>query len=436
MTNPDQNPAPAPEAAPLADPQKPLSIKVFGIGTAGVNAMENLIRTENSSMSFVAVITDAQSLAATSASDKVHLETRLLRGLGTGGDPERGRGVAEEHFPRLKSLCEGVDVVFLIAGLGGGAGTGISPVLARAAKEAGALVLGFVTVPFECEGSRRQVLAQQGLERLQAAADGVVRLQNQRIFKLIDENTSVLDTFRITNEMLADGVRGLSRLLTHRGLIDIHFSDLCELVRDRHSESAFAVAEAMGPTRSREVTDKLLAHPLLDDGKVLCGADVVMISLMGGPDLTMAEVNRVVQDIGKHCEEAQVMLGAAIDPRFSERLSVTLIASAKPGGISEVRPRPGTAENIDAQLLPKTDAPRHGSRFAAPAPSLSQEQLERLLSRQGGGTRGRKAGNRLRQGQLPLDIIAKGRFDKGEPTIHKGEDLDVPTYVRRGMSLN
>src|ERR1035441_1040583 len=234
-------------------PEKSFSLKVVGVGGAGVNVMELMLKSAPPGVGFVAVNTDPQSLAASSASDKVQLETQLLRGLGTGGDPDVGRALAEEQLPRLKSLCEGVDVIFILAGLGGGAGTGISPVLARAAKEAGALVLGFVTTPFACEGSRRQRLAQQGLAELKSSADGVICLPNQKVLKMIDENTSVLETFKITNELLADGVRGIWRLLVHKGLIEIHFPNLAGLIRDRHTESAFAVAEAMGPTRSRDV---------------------------------------------------------------------------------------------------------------------------------------------------------------------------------------
>ena len=221
---------------------------------------------------------------------KIHLETKLLRGLGTGGDPERGRAIAEEQFATLKTACEGADVILIVAGLGGGAGSGISPVLARAAKETGALVLAFVTLPFVCEGNRRQQQAQQSLEQLKSVADGVICLPSQKTFKLIDENTSVLDTFRITGGLLVEGVRGVWRLLTRPGLIQIHFDDLCALVRDRHSESAFAFVEAAGAARSREVVEKLLAHPLLDEGRALAESDAVLVSLMGGKDLTMAEV--------------------------------------------------------------------------------------------------------------------------------------------------
>ena len=158
---------------------------------------------------------------------KIHLETKLLRGLGTGGDPERGRAIAEEQFATLKSACDDADVVFIIAGLGGGAGSGISPVLARAAKETGALVLAFVSLPFACEGNRREQQARQGLEQLKSVADGVICLPSQKIFKLIDENTSVLDTFRITGGLLIEGVRGIWQLLARPGLIQVHFSTIC-----------------------------------------------------------------------------------------------------------------------------------------------------------------------------------------------------------------
>ncbi len=420
-------------------PAKHISIKLFGVGGAGVNVLELLLKASLPGVGFVAVNTDPQSLAASSALEKVQLETQLLRGLGTGGDPDVGRALAEEQLPRLKPLCEGVDVIFILAGLGGGAGTGISPVLARVAKEAGALVLGFVTTPFACEGTRRQRLAQHGLTELKAAADGVITLPNQKVFKMIDENTSVLETFKITNDFLAAGVRGVWRLLMRKGLIDIHFADLAALLRDRHGESCFAAAEAMGPTRSREVMDKLLAHPMLDGGQMLAESRAVLVSLIGGPDLTMAEVNRVMEQVNRQCEHAQVIMGAAIDQSFNERLAVTLIAACEsadgpPLGESSGA---GDTEDLAAQLLPHSTKPRHRSRFVPPAPTLPPEQVQQLLTRQSRtGSRPRKSAATMRQGQLPLEIVSKGRFDKSEPTIHKGEDLDVPTYIRRGVALN
>ncbi len=413
--------------------------KIFGVGNAGVSLLEAMNGGDFAGAGFVVVNTDASSLAASAAALKIHLETKLLRGLGTGGDPERGRAIAEEQLATLKTACEGVDVIFIVAGLGGGAGSGITPVLARAAKETGALVLAFVTLPFACEGNRRQQQAQQSLEQLKSVADGVICLPCQKTFKLIDENTSVLDTFRITGDLLVEGVRGVWRLLTRPGLIQIHFNDLCALVRDRHSESAFASVEASGPARSREVVEKLLNHPLLDEGRALAESDAVLVSLMGGKDLTMAEVGRVMEQISRHCEHAQIIMGAAVDEGFKARLSVTIIASKQTGAMPAAESLAGAAflatAGDFAEPMVSRGSGRSTSRCIPPAQSLTPEQREQMLARHGNG-RGRKVVAKMRQAQLPLAIISKGRFDKSEPTIHKGEDLDIPTYIRRGVALN
>jgi cell division protein FtsZ len=369
---------------------------------------------------------------------KIHLETKLLRGLGTGGDAERGQAIAEEQFSTLKTVCAEADVILIVAGLGGGAGSGISPVLARAAKETGALVLAFVTLPFMCEGNRRQQQAQQSLQQLKSVADGVICLPNQKAFKLIDENTSVLDTFRITGGLLVEGVRGVWQLLTRPGLIQIHFDDLCALVRHRHSESSFAFVEASGAGRSREIVEKLLVHPLLDEGRALAESDVVLVSLMGGKDLTMAEVNRVMEQIGRHCENAQIIMGAVVDEELKNRLSVTVIvakhnAAVSPG--SSAAPTPvATSGDEGVPMTPRGATARSGTRCAAPVTTFNLDQREQLLAKNSG--RPRKAASKMRQEQLPLAIISKGRFDKSEPTVHKGEDLDIPTFVRRGVALN
>ena len=412
------------EAAP-----KP-AIKIVGVGGAGVLLLDTLNAEEFAGAQFAAINTDAASLAASSATVKIHLETKLLRGLGTGGDPERGRALAEEQFSTLKSACDGANVVLIIAGLGGGAGSGISPVLARAAKETGALVLAFVTLPFACEGNRRQQQAQQGLEQLKSVADGVICLPNQKTFKLIDDNTSVLDTFRITGGLLVEGVRGVWRLLTRPGLIQIHFDDLCALVRDRHSESAFAFVEASGPARSREAVEKLLSHPLLDEGRALAEADAVLVSLMGGKDLTMSDVNRVMEQIGRCCERAQIIMGAAVDAELKNRLSVTVIVAKHNPALTPE----SSAGTPVANSLSRGVTARAGARCAPASPSFNLDPREPSTAKNTG--RSRKTGSKLRQEQLPLEIVSKSRFDRSEPTVHKGEDLDIPTFVRHGVALN
>jgi cell division protein FtsZ len=393
---------------------------------------------------FVAVNTEALHPPIVAEAMQIHLETKMLRGLGTGGDPERGRKAAEENFQTLKEACAGAAVVFIVAGLGGGAGTGVSPVLARAARESGALALAFVTLPFDLEGNRRQQQARQGLEHLKAAADGVICLPNQKVCKLLDENTSLMDTFRSTTHLLVEGVRGVWRLLMHRGLIEIHFDDLSSLLRDRRGDSCFAAVEAAGTTRARDTLEKLLAHPLLDGGQTLKEADAVLVSLMGGPELTMADVNRVMEAVNQQCKRAQIIMGAAVDELFRDRLAVTVIATRHGQHHNEPDAKePATAtatecteaSELDTQLLEKQTTARPASRFVPPAPTLTQEQREQLLAKQGGG-RLRKHAPRMRQGNLPLEIVSKGRFDKTEPTVHKGEDLDLPTYIRRGVALN
>jgi cell division protein FtsZ len=427
---------------------KPTSVKIIGVGTAGLNLVEQLVKGGLPGAAFVAVNADANSVASSSAPEKISLNNKTLRGLGTGGDPERGRVAAEENAGKLKAACDGADVVFILTGLGGGAGSGISPVLARVAKESGALVLAFATLPFDCEGNRRQRQAHAALEQLKAAADGVICLPNQKTFKLIDENTSVVDTFKLANELLAEAVGGVWRLMARRGLIEIHFEELSALLRDRHGESSFATAEATGPSRSAEVMEKLFAHPLLDGGTLLSEADAVLVSVTGGPDLSMSAVHRVMEQINGKCERAQVIMGAAIDDAFKERLAITLVAVrraeplAAPAGVDEAAHHAeaarGVPEELDSQPLDRTPQRRTRSRFTPPPPAMTPEKMQEIIN----GplvqqpSRTRRNASKMRQGQLPLEIVSKGRFDKSEPTIHKGEDLDVPTYIRRGVALN
>jgi cell division protein FtsZ len=398
------------ESTPLRPTVGKPAVKIFGVGNAGITLLDAVNTPEFAGANFVAVNTDAASLEASSATVKFHLENRLLRGLGTGGDPDRGRALAEEQFSTLKSACEGANVVCILAGLGGGAGSGISPVLAKAAREAGALVLAFVTLPFECEGNRREQQAEHSLELLKIAADGVICLPSQKIFRLIDENTSLVETFRVTGGLLLEGVRGVWQLIERPGLIQVHFADLCALIRDRHAENAFAFVEAMGAGRAREVVDKILAHPLLDEGRALAESDAVLVSLTAGKDLTMSEINRVMDQVKRQCVHAQIIMGAAVDGAMKEKLCVTIIAAKQ-------------------AVAPAKTVSRMEPRATTPSPAAHREPV---IPR----SRGPRKHTKPVQTQLPLTIVSKGRFDKSEPTIHQGEDLDVPTYLRRGVAMN
>lgn len=416
---------------PVVPVKKGFRIKVFGVGGAGCNAVNHMACTPFEGVEFVAVNTDAAALGQSLVPNKLILGEKLTRGMGAGGDPERGRAAAEEDAAKLRTLCEGVDVVFIAAGMGGGTGTGASPVISRIAKECGALVLGMLVLPFEWEGGRRQRQAQLGLHEMKSAADGIICLPNQKLFQLIDEKTSLVETFAITHELLAQGVRGIWRMLMRPGLINVDFADLCSVTRGKHSENSLATAEACGDGRAREVVEKLLKHPLLDSGKALTEAASVLVSIVGGPDLTMAEVNRVMEQITRQSESAHIIMGAAIEENFAGNLAITLVASKRPVAEREEDLASLTTES-DRQLVEPQSTSRPPSRFVAPAPATTAEATEKFLS----SARGKRKLSKMKQGQLPLEIISKGRFEKSEPTVHQGQDLDVPTYIRRGMPLN
>jgi cell division protein FtsZ len=289
------------------------------------------------------------------------------------------------------------------------------------------------------------------LQALKAEADAVICLPNQKLFKMIDEHTNMVDTFNISNDLLGQGVAGVWRLLTRTGLINVDFADLCSVTRGRHSESYFAAAEADGDNRSSQVMEKLLTHPLLDGGQMLNESPAVLVSLVGGPDLTMAEVNRIMEQINRHCENAHMIMGAAVDESLLGRVRVTLVAScgaerelpevsprASGGRSSRMGPTENSGRNAaehDTQFLDKAGTPRPPSRFIPPAPEMSEGRKVEMFERQGESKSRRKASN-MKQGQLDLEIVSKGRFEKSLPTIHHGEDLDVPTYIRRGVPLN
>ncbi len=353
------------------------------------------------------------------------------RGLGAGGDPELGRAAAEDDLERMPRLLRGADIVFILAGLGGGTGTGAAPVLARMARESGALVLALSRCRLNSKAragsSRPQVRA---CNSSKSAADAVICLPNQKLFKLLDEKTSVLDGFKISNGLLAEGLRGIWRLLTRTGLINVDFADLCSVTRGRHAASSFATAEASGERRAEQIVEKLLSHPLLDGGQVLSEADAVLVSLVGGPDLTLVRNQQVDGAAQAPVRKRAYYFWRGHRRAVRQRLSVTVIASRRQ--TEETMPV-AAGKAAPLHFLDKTDDARPPTRATPPPPDLTAEQKEQLIKAQNG--KGRKKVSRL-QKELPLEIVFKGRFDKSEPTIRHGEDLDLPTYIRRGVPLN
>jgi len=423
----------------------PPTIRLIGVGNAGIAMLDTLAARPLPGVTSIAINTDDESLRASVASEKICLEARALSGLGTGGDPERGRELAEEQFGRIKTACAGASAVFLLTGLGRGVGSGASAVVAQAAKEAGALVIGFAALPFEFEGVRREKQAGRALERLREFADGVVAWPNQKVFQFVSEASPVADTLRNVNERIADGVNGLWRLLTQRGLMEVQFADLCAVLRNAHATALLASAAATGENRAAVAAEMLLAHPLLENGAALTDTNAVLVGITAGRALTMAEVGRVMAAVNSRCGEAKVFVGAAEDAALGESLHITLVAArgepesaeAEAARLARLQPRteaPAPDAELDTDFGGRSATSRPASRpFRPLAPELSVDRMQQLAARRG---RGRKTVTRMRQEQLPLQLVSKGRFDRVEPTLLDGEDLDVPTFVRRNMVFN
>ncbi|MBA4149643.1 MAG: cell division protein FtsZ [Verrucomicrobia bacterium] len=417
-------------------PRRSLKCKVFGVGGAGCNVLKQMAPDAPVDMQLVAINTDTGALLASGISDQFVLGEKLTRGLGSGGDPEVGRAAAITDAAKLKAYCEGADIVFIIAGLGGGTGTGASPILAKAAKEAGALVLSIVTQPFQFEGSRRSTQADEGFAELKRHTDTVIAIPNQKIFKLIDEKTNVRNAFTLANNLVGEGVLAIHRLLSETGLVNVDFSDLCSVTRGKHSESALAVIEAKGAHRVEAVLEKIRKHPMLSGG-VLEEADSILVNLTAGDDFTMLEVSELMEKISEVNKQSHFIFGAGINPTFDGKISVTLVTSRfgdviEPPVSSRVGDSNGVGE-IKPEFQDERSVPKRSSRFAAPAPDLTEDKKRELFRK---APRGRKKTSGLRQGQLPLETVSKGRFDKSEPTLYEGQDLDVPTYIRRNVVLN
>lgn len=428
--------------------QAPQPALVVGVGGAGLSLAAEMAQQTLPGVTFAAVHTDAAALQRCPIPWRLQIGAQLTGGLSAGGDPGLGRAAAEQDAAALRDLVRPARLVFIVAGLGGGTGTGAAPVLAELAREAGARALGLVTLPFEWEGAARQAQALEGLEALQAAADGVVCVPHQTLFRLMDPNTPLREAFKPSAALLADALRGLWRALTWPGLIALDFAHLARVLRGSPEDSGFGVAEAQGADRARDLPQRLLASPLLAGGHVLKQAQDVLVSFAGGPDLALREIHFVMDQIRRHAEGAHLMFGATVDEQLADRLAVLLIASAgaRTGppqrmvqrvGVDQVRPAPTAApSDLDKYLLDPQQGQRPPSRFVPPPPELSEAQKRQLLAQQAAAAGRRRARSRWHQGQLPLEIISRGRFEKSEPTIYRGQDLDVPTYVRRGVPLN
>ena len=300
-------------------------IRVVGVGGAGLNAVNRMIEAGISQVEFIAVNTDIQQLKQCEAPIKLHIGRDLTQGLGSGADPTIGRRAAEEAEDQIKHVLRGSDMVFVTAGEGGGTGSGAAPVVARLARDVGALTVGIVTMPFRFEGTRRRSQADAGADELQEVCDTVIAIPNDRLLEVLDRSTSMLDAFRIADDVLRQGVQGICDLITMPGLINLDFADVRTVMADAGS-ALMGIGFATGDNRAHEAAERALRSPLIDTE--LVGAKGILLSIAGGEDLTLLEVNEAAEVIRRgSTEDTNIIFGATIDERLAGQVWVTVIAT-------------------------------------------------------------------------------------------------------------
>lgn len=305
---------------------QPARIKVIGVGGGGGNALSSMISEGGiAGVEFVSVNTDAQALLHNKAAIKVQIGEQVTKGLGSGGNPEIGRQAAEESRERLKEEISGSDMVFITCGEGGGTGTGASPIVAEVAKESGALTIAVVTRPFDFEGSRRKFAADDGIMKLKEKVDTLIVVPNQRILQVVDRKTPVLDAFKKIDSVLHQGVKGVAELITVPGLINVDFADV-RTIMSNAGTAIMGVGTGSGDKRALAAIKMAISSPLLDTS--IEGARGVLFNVMGGPDLTMAEIDEAASLITKSVDpDADIIFGAVIDEQMMDQIKVTLVAT-------------------------------------------------------------------------------------------------------------
>jgi len=324
-------PLPEPAArlhrAPRADSGAYIAvIKVVGVGGAGINAVNRMIDAGISQVEFIAVNTDIQALHMSDAPVKIHIGRELTQGLGSGADPDVGRAAAEEGYDQLKHALRGSDMVFVAAGEGGGTGSGAAPVVAKIARDLGALTVGIVTTPFKFEGTKRKTQAEQGVVALRAACDTTIVIPNDRLLEVLDRSTSMLDAFKVADDVLRQGVQGICDLITMPGLINLDFADVRTIMSDSDTALMGIGFSSAGENRAKEAADRALRSPLIDEE--ITGASGILLSIAGGDDMTLIEVNEAAEAIrAAATDDTNIIFGATVDDRLTGQVWVTVVAT-------------------------------------------------------------------------------------------------------------
>ena len=387
-------------------------VLVVGVGGGACNVLGHSLAGGADLPTVAAVNTDARALSESGIGLKVMIGRTVAKGMGTGGDAELGRLAANEDLDALRTLVVGHDLLLLVASLGGGTATGAAPVLARIAREEGLLVLAYVTLPFAFEGARRQEQAQEGLAALKQCADAVVCLPNQRLHALLPPNTSLPDAFAFVDRMMSAGIRGLWTLLARDNMLNLDFSDLQSLVENSGNECCFGYGEGKGANKAVQALGGLMEGPMLEKGRVIANSGAMILSVTGGPDLSLAELETIHRRFQEAARPgARISMGAAVLDDWTGRLALTVLAAEHwmpPARNAAEEAKPGGPLFFD-------DAP----------PKKDGEEPERP----------RRSRKDAQQRVLSLSPDDRGRFQDVAPTIHDGADLDIPAFIRRGVRI-
>jgi len=347
------------------------NIKVVGIGGAGCNAVNRMIEANLQGISFIAVNTDKQALKNSKAEQKIQIGEKLTKGLGAGGNPEVGQKSAEESLDSIEKYLEGSDLVFVTAGMGGGTGTGAAPIVAKAAKLSGALTVGVVTKPFTFEGKKRKEHADLGIKFLKNYVDSLVVVPNDRLLSISEKNTSIIEAFKMADEVLKEGVEGISGLISDAGLINLDFADVKTVMTDK-GVAHMGVGRASGENRVEKAIQNAIDSPLLETN--IKGAKAVLLNIMGGYDLGMLEVNDAADVVAREADEdAIIIFGTSIKEEMQNEIKVTVIATGFEDGprpsVEEFEKKKEEAHSVEVNVKPYVE---EAPTFAASRSEVSE----------------------------------------------------------------
>lgn len=413
-----------------------IAIKVVGVGGAGSNAVDRL-KMENLDRLQMAVInTDHQALSNSPVQDKVFIGSSVTRGLGAGGDPDLGRDAAEADREKITSVVKECDLVFLIAGMGGGTGSGAAPVVAEIAAEAGALVIAFVTLPFTFEGGRRSKQAEDALAELRKVCDAVIPLPNDILLQQAEDGETALDSFARADEWIGRGVKSIWSMLFRTGLINLDFATLRQAFHTRGGKTLFGLGSGQGENAVADAIDAVKLCPLLATPEFARKADRLLVNIVGGTDLTLPKVNEIMTAVTEQFgRDSHVIMGSVIDEDMQGKVEIVVLGTSDIGGRSGAVRRPSTLARPTRAIIPQP------VRVAAPgqlpeAETFAVSEPESKTGKPAARTAPATPAAPVAQDEFSFNELEnRGHFDKTDRNLFEGQDLDVPTYLRKGIKL-